>query len=111
MHPLLYLAAAILAEVFATSALRASQGFARPLPTALCIAGYTVAFYALSRSLQAGLNMGVAYAIWSGVGILLIAVIGIVLFKERVDLGAVIGFALIVAGVVVLNLFSRTVRH
>jgi small multidrug resistance pump len=73
--------------------------------------GYAVAFSSLSLSLKAGMSVGVAYAIWSGVGIILIAAIGAVVFGERVDLPAVVGFGLIVAGVVVINLFSRLVRH
>jgi len=104
-----FLAIAIIAEVMATSALKSSQGFSRAAPGVLVVAGYVTAFYCLSRCLQAGLGVGVAYAIWSGVGIVLIAAIGAVVHRERVDLPAAIGFALIVAGVVVLNLFSKAV--
>jgi len=105
------LALAIVAEVIATSALKASEGFSRLGPGAFALAGYTVAFSALSLSLKAGLSVGVAYAIWSGVGIILIAGIGAVVYGERVDGPAVAGFALIVAGVVVINVFSRLVKH
>ena len=107
----LYLAVAIVAEVIATSSLKASRGFSRPLPSLLVIAGYGVAFYFLSQCLRSGLGVGVAYAIWSGVGIVLIAGIGAAVYREKVDLAAVVGFALIVAGVVVLNLFSGAVRR
>jgi small multidrug resistance pump len=105
------LAIAIVAEVIATSALKASDGFSRWGPSLVVVAGYAIAFTALSMSLKAGLSVGVAYAIWSGVGIILIAAIGAVVFGERVDAPAVVGFGLIVAGVVVINLFSRLVRH
>ena len=105
------LAIAIVAEVIATSALKASDGFSRLLPSVVVVTGYVVAFSALSFSLKAGLSVGVAYAIWSGVGIILIAGIGAVVYGERVDGPAVVGFGLIVAGVVVINLFSRLVRH
>ena len=106
-----FLAIAILAEVTATSALKSSQGFARAAPSLLVIVGYVTAFYCLSRCLQAGMSVGVAYAIWSGVGIVLIAAIGVVVHRERVDLAGAAGFALIVAGVAVLNLFSKAVER
>ena len=107
----LYLAIAIVAEVAGTSALKASKGFSRPLPSLVVVAGYGVAFYCLSLCLKSGLSIGVAYAIWSGVGIVLIATVGAVVYREKPDLPAVVGFALIVAGVVVLNLFSGVVRR
>ena len=102
---------AIIAEVIATSALKASDGMSRLAPAMVVVGGYGIAFTALSMSLKAGLSIGVAYAIWSGVGIVLIAAIGAVIYGERVDAPAVVGFGLIVAGVVVLNLFSRLVKH
>jgi small multidrug resistance pump len=107
----LLLAIAIVAEVIATSALKASDGFSRWAPSLVVVGGYAIAFTALAMSLKAGLSVGVAYAIWSGVGIILIAGIGAVVYGERVDGPAVVGFGLIVAGVVVINLFSRLVRH
>ena len=105
-----FLAVAIVAEVLATSALKASAGFSRIGPSLVVVAGYATAFYGLSLSLRDGLSVGVAYAIWSGVGIILIAGIGALVYGERVDGPAVVGFGLIIAGVVVLNLFSRLVR-
>lgn len=105
------LAIAIVAEVIATSALKATDGFRRPIPSAVVVVGYVSAFGCLSACLRAGMGVGVAYAIWSGVGIVLIAAIGVVFYRERIDLAAVVGFALILAGVVVLNLFSGAVRH
>jgi small multidrug resistance pump len=103
------LAIAILAEVVATSTLKATNGFTRLWPSLAVACGYAVAFYCLSLSMRAGMSIGVAYALWSGIGIVLIATIGIVLYEERLDAAAIAGFALIVAGVMVLNLFSRSV--
>jgi small multidrug resistance pump len=105
------LAIAIVAEVIATSALKASDGFSRGAPSLVVVVGYGIAFTALSQCLKSGLSDGVAYAIWSGVGIILIAGIGAVVYHERVDAAAVAGFGLIVAGVVVINLFSQLVRR
>ena len=105
-----YLAIAIIAEVIGTSALKASMGFTRPGPTAVVVVGYGVAFYFLSLTLQT-LPVGVTYAIWSGVGIVLIALFAWLAYGQTLDLPAVIGLTLIIAGVVVLNLFSRTLAH
>ena len=106
----LYLALAILSEVVATSFLKASEGFTRPGPTAIMAVGYGVAFYGLSLALR-DIPTGVAYAIWSGVGIVLIALIAWSVRGEKLDAPALIGMALIVAGVVVMNLFSRSAGH
>lgn len=101
---------AIVMEVIATSALQASQQFTRPLPTALMIIGYLAAFYFLSITLR-HIPVGIAYAIWSGLGIVLISLVGLVLFKQRLDLPAVIGLCFIVTGVIIINIFSKTVSH
>lgn len=101
-----YLAVAIVSEVIATSALKASQGFSRPLPLLVVLAGYGLAFYCLSLTLRS-IPLGVAYAVWSGVGITLITLVGWVVYKQALDIGAIIGIALIVSGVVVLQLFSK----
>jgi len=93
--------------VVATSALKTAAGFTRPLPSLLVVLGYGIAFYCLSLSLKV-VPVGVAYAIWSGVGTALIAVIGWLLFGQTLDLAALIGLALIVAGVAVLQIFSRS---
>jgi small multidrug resistance pump len=106
----LYLAIAILAEVVATSALKAAEGFSRLGPSLVVAAGYATAFYFLSLTLRT-IPVGVAYAIWSGVGILLIAAAGWFLYGQALDMPAVVGLALIVAGVLVVNLFSETMRH
>jgi small multidrug resistance pump len=108
MHPWFILAIAIVSEVIATSALKASEGFSRLGPSVVVVAGYTIAFYCLSLTLKT-IPVGVVYAVWSGVGIALIAVIGWLVFGQRLDAPAVIGLLLIVSGVVVLNVFSTSV--
>ena len=97
---------AILAEVAATSALKQSDGFTRPWPTLVTVVGYAVAFYFLSLALRT-LPTGVAYAIWSGVGIVLVTAVAWIWHGQRLDAGALAGMALIVAGVLVMNLFSH----
>ncbi|OXS61813.1 QacE family quaternary ammonium compound efflux SMR transporter [Cohnella sp. CIP 111063] len=99
----LFLALAIVSELFGTSMLKASEGFSRLYPSIATIAAFSLAFYSLSLSLQQ-IPLGVAYAIWSGVGTALTAVIGIVVWKETASLTTALGLVLIVAGVVVLNL-------
>ena len=105
-----YLAIAIVSEVAATTALKSSEGFTRLTPSAIVLLGYGSAFYFLSLCLQ-HLSIGIAYAIWAGVGIVLIAVIGLIVYGERLDLPAVVGMGLIVAGVVVINGWSATQLH
>lgn len=107
MQQWLFLSIAIVSEVLATSALKASDGFSRAGPTVIVAAGYATAFFFLSLTLRT-MPVGVAYAIWSGAGIALIALIGWAFFGQSLDVPAVIGLALIVAGVLVLNVFSRT---
>lgn len=102
----IYLALAIIAEVVATSALKATEGFTRLGPSLVVIVGYVIAFYLLSLVLHT-VPVGIAYAIWAGLGIVLVALVGLVLYGQRPDLPAVLGIALIVAGVVVIQLFSR----
>lgn len=101
-----FLAVAIMAEVVATSAMKASMSFSRPWPSLLVIVGYAIAFYFLSLTLRT-MPVGVAYAIWSGAGVALITLAAWFLFGQAVDLAALIGLTLIVAGVVVLNVFSK----
>jgi small multidrug resistance pump len=103
----LYLAIAIVAEVIATSALKASNGFTRIGPVLILIAGYGVAFFLLSQTLKS-IPVGIAYAIWSGVGIVLVTLIGFFLYKQKLDLPALIGIGLIILGVVVMQVFSKT---
>ncbi|WP_173819710.1 SMR family transporter [Paraburkholderia piptadeniae] len=110
MPPYVLLAIAIVAEVIATSALRASEGFTRVVPALVVLLGYGISFYCLSLTLKS-LPVGIVYAIWSGVGIVLITLVAIVLYRQVPDLAAVAGLGLIVAGVVVLNLFSNMQAH
>ena len=103
----LYLGTAVAAEVIATSALKASDGFTRLLPSLVVVVGYGIAFYFLSLVLKT-VPVGVAYAIWSGAGIVLIGLIGWLVLKQPLDLPAALGMGLIIAGVAVIQLFSRT---
>jgi len=105
----LYLAAAIIAEVTATSALKASAEFSRPLPSLLVIVGYGAAFYLLTLVLRT-LPLGITYAVWSGLGIVLISAGGAIRYREIPDIPSVVGMGLIIAGVVVIHLFSQTVN-
>ncbi|THB72622.1 MAG: QacE family quaternary ammonium compound efflux SMR transporter [Desulfobulbaceae bacterium] len=106
----LYLTLAIMAEVIATSALKASDEFTRFIPSVIVVVGYGVAFYFLSLVLKV-IPVGIAYAIWSGMGIVLIALVAAVVYKQIPDWPAVIGMLLILSGVVVINVFSKTVVH
>ncbi len=101
-----YLAIAIVAEVIGTSALKATEGFTRAAPTIIVVIGYGIAFYFLSLALR-HIPVGVAYAIWSGVGIALITLIGWLVFKQALDAAALAGILLIVLGVIVIRVFSR----
>jgi small multidrug resistance pump len=107
--PYLYLTIAILAEVIGTSALKATQGFTRFWPSVVVVVGYGVAFYFLSLALKT-IPVGVAYAIWSGVGVALITLIGWFVFHQKLDAPALIGIGLIVAGVVVIQLFTGSMK-
>ncbi len=107
MREWLFLAIAIVSEVVATSALKASDGFTRFVPSSVVVVGYALAFYCLSLTLRT-IPIGVVYAIWSGVGIALISIIGWLVFHQRLDTPAIVGICLIIAGVVVLNVFSSS---
>ena len=106
----LYLALAIISEVIGSSFLNASQQFTKTIPVIITVVSYLACFYFLSIALKY-IPLGVAYAIWGGLGIVLTAIISVVVFKAKFDLPAVIGILLIVAGVVVLNFFSKTNAH
>lgn len=108
--PYVYLAVAILAEVAGTTALKWSDGMSKLVPSAVVIVAYSVAFYSLSLALKS-ISVGIAYAIWAGLGMVLIAILGAVIFKERLDLAAYAGIGLIIAGVIVLNVVSDAARH
>lgn len=104
------IALAIVAEVIATTALKASNEFTRLIPTLIVVAGYGIAFYLMTISLRV-LPVGIMYAIWSGLGIVLISIIGWVVYKQTLDLPAMVGMGMIIAGVVVINVFSTSVSH
>lgn len=106
----LYLAIAILAEVVGTGALKASAEFTKLYPSLLVVAGYCVAFYFMTLVLRT-IPIGITYAVWSGVGIVLIAIVGALLYKQIPDIPAIIGMGLIISGVVVIHVFSKTVSH
>jgi small multidrug resistance pump len=106
----LYLSIAILAEVAATSALKASAEFTRLIPSLIVVTGYCMAIYFMALVLRT-IPVGITYAIWSGLGIVLVPIAGAVLYKQIPDTPAIVGMALIVAGVVVINVFSRTLGH
>jgi small multidrug resistance pump len=110
MQSWLFLTLAIVAEVVATSALKSSEGFTRLAPTALVVVGYVVAFYFLALAIKV-IPVGVAYAVWAGLGIVLISLIGWLVFQQKLDAPAVIGMTLILSGVLVINLFSSTSAH
>lgn len=110
MNAYVLLACAIALEVAATSLLKASDGMSRLWPTLGSLIGYGLCFWLLSMVMKS-VPTGIAYAIWSGVGIVLISLIGLVVFKQKLDLPAQIGIALICAGVVVINVFSRSTAH
>lgn len=106
----IFLGIAIVSEVIATSALKASCGFTRPLPAVLVIAGYASAFYFLSLTLKT-LPIGIAYAVWSGVGVVLVSLSGWFIFKQKLEFPAIIGIILIITGTIILNVFSRSGDH
>jgi len=110
MQQWVFLSVAIVSEVIATSALKASEGFSRLWPSLIVATGYLFAFYFLSLTLKT-IPVGVAYAIWSGAGVVLIALIAWIFFGQKLDIPAVIGLCLIVSGVVVINVFSKTISH
>ena len=105
-----YLLIAIVAEVIATSALKASDGFSRLWPSVITGVGYCIAFYCLSLTLR-HMPVGVAYAVWSGLGVVLITAVSWIMFGQKLDAAALLGMGLIVAGVIVMNVFSKSVSH
>ena len=108
--PYLILALAVVAETIGTTALQASQAFTRTGPSIVVVVAYAAAFYLLGHALKY-FPVGIAYALWSGLGILTIAAIGLLVFGPRLDLPAVIGIGLILAGILIINLFSNTTPH
>ena len=105
-----YLAISIIAEVIATSSLKSSEGFTKLIPSVIVVLGYGVAFHFLSLTLKT-IPIGVAYAIWAGAGVTLVAVVGWLLFGQKLDAPAIVGMGLIITGVVVLQVFSKAGGH
>ncbi len=110
MNAWMVLGLAIVAEVIGTTALKASDSFTRLWPSLVVVVGYGVAFYCLSLVLKS-VPVGIAYAVWSGLGIVLITAVAWLLYGQRIDLAGLIGMGLIIAGVVVLNVFSKATAH
>ncbi|QIL89601.1 QacE family quaternary ammonium compound efflux SMR transporter [Microbulbifer sp. SH-1] len=110
MKSWLFLGVAIVSEVIATSSLKASSGFTKFWPSMLVILGYALSLYFLSLTLKA-IPVGIAYAIWAGLGIVLISILGWLIFGQKLDVASVIGMALIISGVAVINLFSKVSAH
>lgn len=110
MNGAVYLAIAIVGEVIATSFLRSAAGFTQLVPSVIVVVGYSVTFYFFSLALQT-IPVGIGYAVWSGAGILLISIIAYFVHGQTLDLPALIGIALILSGVLVINLFSQSSAH
>ncbi|PKH21278.1 multidrug DMT transporter [Enterobacterales bacterium CwR94] len=110
VHVYLILAISIAAETMATSMMKATEGFTRWLPSLAVVVGYAISFYGLSQVVKT-MNIGIAYAIWAGMGIFLVSILSFVIYKQRLDLPALIGMAFIVLGVVVIQIFSKSVTH
>ena len=106
----LFLALAIGLEVLGSSFLKASEGFAKWLPSTISIVAYVLCFYFFSLALKS-IPLGIAYAIWAGLGIVFTAIISVVIFKQTLDLPAIIGMVFIIAGVIIINYFSKSVSH
>ncbi len=110
MNHWIALAIAIIAEVIATTALKSTDNFTRLWPSVMVIIGYSIAFYFMTISLKI-LPVGIMYAIWAGLGIVLVAILGWLFYGQRLDIPAISGIALIISGVVVIQLFSKSVAH
>jgi len=105
-----FLSIAILAEVVATLSLKSAEGFTKLLPSIIVIIGYGTAFFFLSLTLKS-IPVGITYAIWSGAGITLISIIAYFIFKQSLDFPAIIGMLFIITGIIVINLFSKSISH
>ena len=110
MNHWLAIGIAIIAEVIATTSLKASKEFTLWLPSLVVVIGYGIAFYFMTISLRV-LPVGIMYAIWSGVGIVLVSLLGFFVYKQTLDLPAILGLGLIISGVIVINVFSASVNH
>ncbi len=106
----LYLAIAIITEVAGTSALKASEEFSRLIPSIIVVLGYGASFYFMTLVLRV-IPIGITYAVWSGIGIVLVAIVGLFFYKQTPDIPAIIGMGLIISGVVIIHLFSKTISN
>ncbi|MEM6724621.1 MAG: multidrug efflux SMR transporter [Bacteroidota bacterium] len=106
----IFLITAIIAEVIATTALKYSEGFTKLMPSIIVALGYSIAFYFLSLTLKS-MSVGIAYAIWSGLGTVFIVIAALLFFNQKLDLPAIIGLVLIIAGVIVINVYSDSLAH
>jgi len=102
-----YLSLAIISEVIATASLKSTEGFTKLIPSVIVLVGYCAAFYFLSLTLDT-ISIGVAYAIWSGIGVATITVVSFFLYDQKIDLAGILGIGLIISGVIVLRLFSES---
>lgn len=109
MNKWIFLGLAIISEVVATTSLKSTEGFTKLVPSIIVVIGYTAAFYFVSLTLDT-LPVGIVYAIWSGVGIALVAIISVIVLDQKLDTGAIVGMGLIIAGVVVMRVFSKTME-
>jgi len=109
MNKWMFLGLAIISEVIATTSLKSTEGFTKLVPSIVVVVGYTAAFYFVSLTLDT-LPVGIVYAIWSGVGIALVAILSVIFLDQKLDAGAVIGMGLIIGGVVVMRVFSKTME-
>ncbi|AWK14346.1 SMR family transporter [Candidatus Fukatsuia symbiotica] len=110
MITFIWLAMAIVAEVVATTMLKASEGFTRLIPSIFVVLGYGIAFWGLSQVVKT-IPLGIAYAIWSGLGVVLISVAAVFLYQQKLDWAAMLGMTLIISGVLVISLLSKTTGH
>jgi small multidrug resistance pump len=106
----MFLGIAIIGEVIATSTLKASEGFSKLIPSIIVTVGYLASFYFLSLALKS-IPVGVAYAVWAGIGVVLVTVISWAAYDQKLDFAAIIGMILIISGVIVMNLFSKVISH
>lgn len=109
-NPYLILAVSICAETLATTMMKASAGFTRLIPSIIVIIGYAVSFYGLSQVVKT-MNIGIAYAIWAGMGIFLVSIMSFFVYKQRLDFPAIIGMFFIAAGIMIIQIFSKSVTH
>lgn len=110
MNTYVILVISICAETLATTMIKASEGFSRLLPSIVVVLGYAISFYGLSQVVKT-MNIGIAYAIWAGMGIFLVSIMSFLIYKQRLDLPAIAGMVLIAVGIMIIQLFSKSVTY